>query len=152
MKDLIVDTSVMRATYLDVELDAKLFDMLGDPHVLVPIERAERHGRDKRLHVAGLESARVQELCAARARNYIEFWDRWWQGDQVPAGASWSPTITEQISADRLRQALENARPGEQVCIPIVNEEIVIERRPRLAEEPALARADEQPLTTQDIR
>ena len=152
VKDLIVDTSTMKATYLDVELDAKLFDMRGDPHVLIPMERAERQNREKRLLVPGLDSARVQELCAERAQNDIEFWDQWWQRGQAPAGASWSPTITQQISADRLRQALENARPGEQVRIPIVNEEIVIERRPLHAEEPAAARADEHSVLTPDIK
>ncbi len=153
VKDLIVDTATKKATYLDVELDAKLFDLRGDPHVLVPIERAERQGGQKRLLVAGLDSARVQELCAERARSYVEFWDRWWQRGPASAGASWSPTISQQIPVDRLRQALENARPGEPVRIPIVNEEIIVERRPLHADEQAVARAaDEHPVTTPDIR
>lgn len=151
VRDLIVDTATMKATYLDVELDSKLFDVCGDPHVLIPFERAERQDRQKRLFVPGLEAARVQELCAERAQNYIEFWDRWWQPGQVAAGAPWSPTIAQQVSVDHLRQALEDARPGEQVRIPIVNEEIIIERRPLPADQPAVARAYEQPVT-QDIK
>jgi hypothetical protein len=152
VKDLIVDTATMRATYLDVELDSKLFDLRGDPHVLIPIERAERQDGQKRLLVPGLDAARVQEICVERAQHYIAFWDRWWQQSQTPAGASWSPTIAEQISADRLRQALENTRPGEQIRIPIVNEEIVIERRPLPATQPAVARTDEDVVTTPDIK
>jgi hypothetical protein len=152
VKDLIVDMSTMKAIYLDVELDSKLFDLRGDPHVLIPVERAERQTSGKRLMVPSLDSARVQELCAERAQSYIEFWDCWWQRGQTPAGASWSPTITEQISSDRLRQALDNARPGEQVRIPIINEEIVIERRPLPAGEPAAVRTDEHPVMTSDIK
>jgi hypothetical protein len=152
VKDLIVDLSTMKANYLFVELDSKLFDLRDDPHVVVPIERAERQTHDKRLMVPGLDAARVEELCTERAQNYLEFWDNWWQWSQTPTGANWSPTITQQISPDRLRRALESARPGEQVRIPIINEEIVIERRPLPVSEPAGVRTDELPVMTPDIK
>jgi hypothetical protein len=153
VKDLIVDTSTMRAVYLDVELDRKLFDLGGDPHVFIPLERAEREGKHKHLVVAGLDSAQVQELVVAREGHYYEFWDTWWRRGQTPAGAAWAPTISEQISAEELRRALENVRPGEHVRIPIVNEEIVIERRPLPREEQVIAPAeDERTVVTQNVK
>jgi len=153
VKDLIVDTATMNAVYLDVELDAKLFDLGGDPHVLIPFERADREGDHKHLVVSGLDSARVQELCVDRARHYYDFWDAWWKRAPASAVPSWGPTISQQISADDLRRAVENARPGEQVRIPIINEEIVIERRPLHNDEPAVApAAEEHPLLTQHVK
>lgn len=131
VKDLIVDTATMKGTYLDVELDSKLFDLRRDPRVLIPVDRAQRHGDRKRLQVAGLDSARVQELCADRERHYYEFWDGFWR---------------RQLSADDLRRAVENVKPGEQLRVPVVNEEIVVERRPLHPDEHAVAHAaDERP-------
>jgi hypothetical protein len=123
VRDLIVDMETMRGVYLDIELDGKLFDLRGrDARVMVPIERADRHGDGKHLMVTGLDAARVQELCGERERHMYEFWDSFWRRN---------------VSAEDLRRALENARPGEQVRIPAVNEEIVVERRPRVADTPA---------------
>ena len=152
VKDLIVDTSTMTAVYLDVEVDAKLFDMGRDPHVLIPLERAERDGKHKHLIVTGLDAVRMQELLVERERHYHEFWDAWWRRGTSPAGASWSPTISQQLNAEDLKRALENVRPGEHVRIPIVNEEIVIERRPlnRDEETPASA-ANERTVVTQIV-
>jgi hypothetical protein len=152
VKDLIVDTSTMKAVYLDVELDSKLFDLGSDPHVLVPLERAEREGKHKHLIVAGLDSVRMQELIVERERHYYEFWDTWWRPGSSPATDSWSPTIGQQLSAEDLRRALETVRPGEHVRIPIVNEEIVIERRPLSRDEQVAARtADDRTVVTQNV-
>jgi PRC-barrel domain protein len=135
VKDLIVDMGTMKATSLDVELDPKRFDLRQeDPHVLIPVERADRDGRRKRLVVTGVDSTRVQELLVDRERAYYEFWNTWWQRDQAAPGAAcaWSPTISQQVTAEQLRQALDNVKQGEQVRIPVVNEEIIVERRPLL--------------------
>jgi len=153
VKDLIVDTATMKAVYLDVELDAKLFDLGGDPHVLIPLERADREGNHKHLVVRGLDSARVQELCIDRARHYYDFWDAWWTRGHTAPEPSWAPTISQQLSADDLRLAIENARPGEQVRIPIINEEIVIERRPLSRDGDAIApAAEEHTVLTQNVK
>jgi hypothetical protein len=152
VKDLIVDTSTMTAVYLDVELDGKLLDVGGDPHVLIPLERAEREGKHKHLMVRGLDSVRMQELLVERERGYYDFWETWWRRGSSPGGASWSPTISQQLSADDLRRALENVRPGEHVRIPIFNEEIVIERRPLSRDEPAATPpAEERRVVTQNV-
>jgi hypothetical protein len=99
--------------------------------VLIPVERAERHGDKKHLTITGLDSMRVQELCAERERHMSEFWDSYWRRN---------------VSAEDLRRAIEQARPGEQVRIPAVNEEIVVERRPLHPDEQMVARAaDERP-------
>ena len=122
VRDLVVDVETMRGAYLDVELDSKLFDLRGrDARILIPIERAERHGGRKHLMVHGLDSARVQELCAERERHVYGFWDEYWRRN---------------VSAEDVRRAIENARPGEQVRIPSLNEEIVVERRLRVDDEP----------------
>jgi hypothetical protein len=152
VKDLIVDTSTMTAVYLDVEFDAKMFDVGRDPHIFIPLEHAEREGKHKHLVVAGLDAVRMQELLVGRERHYYEFWDVWWRRASSPAGASWSPTISQQLSAEELRQALENVRPGEHLRIPIINEEIIIERRPLSREEQAAAHpAEERAVVTQNV-
>jgi hypothetical protein len=130
VKDLIVDTPTMKAIYLDVALDPKLFDLRGDPRVLVPIERAERRGTHRRLVVPGLDPTKVHEICGERERSYYEFWERWW---------------TRDLSADELRRAVEHARPGEPVRIPVANEEIVVERRPLHPDERVTAHAADEP-------
>ena len=152
VKDLIVDTSTMKAVFLDVELDAKMFDVGGDPHIVIPLERVEREGKHKHLIVTGLDSVRMQELIVERERSYYEFWETWWRRGSSPATGSWSPSISEQLSGEDLRRALESVRPGEYVRIPIVNEEIVIERRPLSRDEQALAlEAEERRVVTQDV-
>jgi PRC-barrel domain len=152
VKDLIVDTSTMKAVYLDVELDSKMFDLGGDPHILIPLERVEREGTHKHLMVTGLDSVRMQELLVDRERHHYEFWDGWWRRSSSPAEASWSPTISQQLSAEELKRALEQVRPGEHVRIPIVNEEIVIERRPLSRDEqPASRVAEERTVVTQNV-
>jgi hypothetical protein len=188
VEDLIVDTSTMRAVYLDVELDAKQFDLHDDPRIVVPVERADRHGDHKHLIVSGMDAARVQELCAARDDQYYKFWDSWWQRGGTATGSFQAPPISQQstrpqamshqapsqqtltqqapiqqpvshehtsrqpisqqLTGDDLRRALEQVQPGERVRIPIVNEEIVIERRPLQRDAMAAAHA-ERPVVTQ---
>ena len=122
VKDLIVDVETMSGLYLDVELDAKVFELQGDRRVLVPVARAERHGTHKHLFIPGLDTVRVREMIAERDHAYVEVWDRIWQ---------------RQLSGDELKQVIDRMQPGEQVRIPILNEEIVVERRPLPQEEPA---------------
>jgi len=131
VKDLIVDTDRMAATYLDVELDAKLFDLRhDDPHVLVPVERAHRQGR--RVVVEDIAPGWVTELCAARELHSREFWDRWWQRGEPGHGTP----ITRRLSTEELNRAIEDLKPGESVRIPVTEEEIVVERRPVHREAP----------------
>jgi hypothetical protein len=167
VKDLIVDMPSMKAISLEVELDPKRFDLRDeDPRVLVPVDRADRDGRRRRLVVTGVDSTRVQELLGERERAYYEFWDSWWRRDHSATGATgaWAPTISQQVTLEQLRQALEHLKQGEQVRIPIVNEEIIVERRPLPlpsrpqpealvpvpAETRALVAQDERVVVTQD--
>jgi hypothetical protein len=130
VKDLIVDNERMAAAYLDVELDRKLFDLRDDPHIFVPMARAHRDGDHRRLVVDGLTSERVAELYVAREAHDREFWNRWWQMDHRGAyERDWSPPISRGADHPDLRRALEDVRPGETVRIPVVKEEIVVERR-----------------------
>ena len=121
VRDLIVDVETMTGAYLEVELDAKLFDLHGDARVFVPVARAEPHGNHKHLFVPGFDAMRVQEMIAERDRAYVEVWDRIWQ---------------RQLTADELKQVIDHMQPGEQVRIPVLNDEIVVERRPLQPEEP----------------
>ena len=141
VKDLIVDMDRMRAAYLDVELDRKAFEMR-DPHVLVPMSRAQRDGNHRRLIVDGLTRERVAQLRTARETYMREFWNDWW--DVGRAGVSdrdWSPHITRTIAHEDLQRAIENVRPGETVRIPVVKEEIVVERRVYSEDAPPVASA-----------
>lgn len=139
VRDLIVETDRMRATYLDVELDAKLFDLRDDdPHVLVPVDRAHVDGR--KLVVDDLDSTWVREMHAARDRHYQEFWDGWWHRDQRRDG-----------HPDEIRRVVQDLRPGQSARIPLVQEEIVVERRPVAQGEPLL-RDESRPELLDDRR
>jgi hypothetical protein len=133
VKDLIVDTERMAAAYLDIELDRKLFDLHGDPHVLVPMAHAHRDGGHRRLMVDGLSRDRVAALAPARWEHERQFWDRWWAPEERPVQSA-PPTRPED-----LRRALDDVRPGEAMRIPVINEEILVERRP-VPEQPLIAR------------
>ena len=128
VKDLVVDTERMRAHYLDVELDTSLFDLHGDPHVLVPVEHAHRDGEQRRLIVDGLTAARTVELIEARDRHADTFWEQWWTGG-IDSTSS-TRTVDQPVARQDLQRALDEVRPGEQVRIPVVDEEIIVERRP----------------------
>jgi len=128
VKDLIVDTERMAVAYLDVELDRKLFGLHDEARVLIPMARAHRDGEHKRLLVDSLSRERVASMYAARAAHDREFWDRWWETDGA-GGSEWAPRATRGASADDLQRALDRVGPGESVRIPVVNEEIVVERR-----------------------
>lgn len=134
VKDLIVDTTRMAATYLDVELDTKLFDLGDDdPHVLVPIERARADGR--RLVVDEVDDRWVSELRSERERDREEFWDRMWHRGAAPAPAEARATRIRRRDdprddPDNLDRVISEVRAGEEVRIPVVTEEIVVERRP----------------------
>jgi sporulation protein YlmC with PRC-barrel domain len=144
VKDLVVDTDRMTATYLDVELDTKKFDLRDDdPHVLVPVERARTDG--KRVVVDDISSTWVSELRAARDEYHRDFWDRWWnQSDRHDPG----PAVRDVRAThpQDLNRVLDDVRPGEAVRIPVVEEEIVVERRPVMRDDRVVGRApDEMP-------
>jgi transposase len=140
VKDLIVDTERMTGAYLDVELDRKVFHLRDDTRIFVPLARAQRDGDHKRLLVDGLTRERVTALFIARAAHEREFWDRWWELDRTGGhGADWAPRVALGASQEDLQRALEQVGSGETVRIPVVNEEIVVERR-----------AIEDPLVTRD--
>jgi sporulation protein YlmC with PRC-barrel domain len=79
VRDLLIDTDRMTATYLDVALDRRRFGLRDgdDSHVLVPVERAHQAG--KRLLVEEITRPWLDEVRAARDAEQREFWDRWWR-------------------------------------------------------------------------
>jgi hypothetical protein len=130
VKDLLVDTARMKATFLAVEIDLKLFSLHRDPHVWIPLTRVHRETNRRRLVVDWLTRERLEDLLGARDQQMVDFWTAWWSRDanDVPdvAGAA-PPTVT----GEELRRAIEQIGPGEQVRIPIrFEEEIIVERRP----------------------
>lgn len=80
VRDLLVDTERMVATYLDVALDRRRFGLRDedDSHVMVPIARAHQAG--KRLLVEEITPEWVNQLRQARDADQCEFFDRWWRG------------------------------------------------------------------------
>ena len=139
VKDLIVDTNRMTARYLDVELDAKLFDWRGDdPHILVPVEHAHIDG--KHLVVTDITETWLADLRAQRNAYVHEFWDRWWTRGERRAGAGLTTRVGRVVQPEELQRAINEVKPGETVRIPVVNEEIVVERRPATDETPITRR------------
>jgi sporulation protein YlmC with PRC-barrel domain len=144
VKDLLVDTGRMSATYLDVELDTKTFDLRDDdPHVLVPVERAHTDG--KRVVVDDISGSWVNDLRAAREEHQHAFWDRWWHRGESRHETSVAPHATNRVPSDELNRAINEVRPGEAVRIPVVQEEIVVERRAVTREEPVVNRGADEP-------
>ena len=146
VKDLIVDTRRMTARYLDVELDTKLFDLKGDdPHILVPVGSAHIEG--KHLVVHDITEPWIANLRAERTTHQLEFWDRWWSRGERMTGASPATRVTRVMHTDDLNRLINDVQPGETVRIPVVNEEIVVQRRPATDEETVVTRpADEPPV------
>jgi sporulation protein YlmC with PRC-barrel domain len=125
VKDLLVDTERMTARYLDIELDTKLFDWQGeDPRVLVPVARAYVNG--KHLVVEDLSETWVADLRVERDAHMREFWDRWWRRETYRR----NDELQTSLHPDDLMRAINDAKPGETVRIPVVNEEIVVQRLP----------------------
>jgi sporulation protein YlmC with PRC-barrel domain len=147
VKDLIVDTERMVATYLDVELDTKIFDLRDDdPHVFVPVEGARAD--HKRLVVDEITGDWVTELRAMREVHWLEFWDRWWHRTETRRDSETRPVRIQRTASapeDNLQRAIRDVRPGEEVRFPVVKEEIVVERRAVDREEVVVNRADDQP-------
>ena len=66
---------------------------------------------------------------------WLGFWDRWWHpGDSAVEARDDRGVRVSRIQGavprDELQRAIDEVRPGEEVRIPVVNEEIVVERRP----------------------
>jgi sporulation protein YlmC with PRC-barrel domain len=80
VRDLLIDTERMAATFLDVALDRKRFGLRDDDdsHVLVPVERAHQAG--KRLLVEEITPDWVNQVRMARDADQCNFFDRWWRG------------------------------------------------------------------------
>jgi sporulation protein YlmC with PRC-barrel domain len=135
VKDLIVDTDRMTARYLDVELDTKFFDWRGDdPRILVPVDRAHIDG--KHVVIPDITTTWAAELRAQRSAQQHEFWDRWWsRGDRLP-GAGLATRVARVVEPDELNRVINDVQPGETVRIPVVNEEIIVQRRPSTDESP----------------
>jgi sporulation protein YlmC with PRC-barrel domain len=135
VKDLIVDTNRMTARYLDVELDTKLIDWRGDdPHILVPVEHAHIDG--KHLVVPDITQTWVADLRAQRNVYVHEFWNRWWTRGERHPGAGLATRIGRAVQPEDLQRVIDDVQPGETVRIPVVNEEIVVQRRPATDETP----------------
>lgn len=175
VKDLIIDTERMRGTYLDVELDTKQFDLRGDPHVHVPVERAHRDRNHRRLIVDGLGRDRVLDLVTAREAAATSFWDDWWgrhhatdahththepphvdtrvdpPADRRPEQARVQARVRDSIAGRDpivgadIDRTVDRVAPGQKVRIPMGREEIVIERRPVDAVDHLADRLDERP-------
>ena len=132
VRDLIVDTSRMTACYLDIELDGKLFDWRGeDRHVLLPVEHAHIDGRH--IVVPEITEAWVTDLRVQRLTHDRQFWDHWWSRAEPQPGVGLTTRVTRAVDADELRRAIDDVQPGETVRIPVVNEDIVVQRRPATA-------------------
>lgn len=103
--DLVIDTSRMTATYLEVELDPKAFNLRGDdPMMLVPIAVAQQDGDHPRLVMTRLTAQCVAEMNEARARHEAAFWEQWWS--------------SRRATVDDLRRVLTDVK-GEEDMPPL---------------------------------
>jgi uncharacterized protein (TIGR02271 family) len=60
--DLIVDTSAMKARYMAVGLDKKIFNLREDRHVLIPVSSAHVDHDDSNVLVSGITLEKVAQL------------------------------------------------------------------------------------------
>jgi hypothetical protein len=109
----------------------------------VPVERAHTEG--KRVVVDDISGSWVNDLRAAREEHQHAFWDRWWHRGESRHETSVAPHATNRVPSDELNRAINEVRPGEAVRIPVVQEEIVVERRAVTREEPVVNRGADEP-------
>jgi hypothetical protein len=151
VRDLIVDTGRMTGRYLDVRLEPKVFHVPEeDARIMVPMDRAHRVGDHHRVRVEGLTRESVPAIAVAREEEDLSFWDRWWARDTTRPGAAPARVERDDLGTRNLRDALEDVAPGETVRIPIVNEELVVERRPRHPDEVPPEARPVRPLTADE--
>jgi uncharacterized protein (TIGR02271 family) len=133
--DLMVDTSMMKARYIDVDLDRTALGLDGSRHALVPIERADLDTDDKRVLLRGIDRQGVLQLQGGdtdRARD-------WHQSTPAAArteGARLTRSAEELRIGKRMVQAGE-VRVGKHVetdhvteTVARERERVTIERRP----------------------
>lgn len=141
VRDLVIDTDRLAAAFVDVELDAKTFELRDDPHVLVPMRRAQRDGGERRLVVPELTPSRVTALYEARAEHEARFWDEWWHAIEHPASADLSAETTPRLTRP---PDAASPIPGDVVrtadALPPVDDDPGVDRRPGTPDERMVAR------------
>ncbi len=131
VKDLIVDTSVMKVRYLDTELDHDAFGLKDDREVLVPVEAAQLD-RDEDQVV--LDRISWQELGKFPAYTGQPIGPDYWRGiSGAPADVGRQPERSAAAKAERSAEAARQAeRPavgGEGRRLTRAEEELRIGKR-----------------------
>jgi uncharacterized protein (TIGR02271 family) len=153
VEDLFIDTSTMKARYLDVELDRKALGLDDKRHALVPIERADLDTDNKHVLLRGLDRQAVlqlQDLDVNQARGWNEttpkaertdktrltrsaeelrIGKRMVQAGEVRVGKHVeTDRVTENVARDRERVTFERrpASPGASASPQMGADEIVI--------------------------
>lgn len=147
--DLIVDTDRMAASYLEVQLDRKMFAVRDDPHILVPMARAERDGGERRVVAGDLTRSRINALFEARARHDAVFWEQWWRDTadlkDDDAGKGTSRTSVRSVTAAE-RAESSHAVPGavasDETAGAAVDSDYPVEQRTAHGEERLTARGE----------
>jgi uncharacterized protein (TIGR02271 family) len=167
---LLVDTSAMRVRYLDVDVDKELRGSDSDKHILVPIGYARLNENDKRVVVNELSAERVRSAPAYSGRidaQYENSLNAYYGGTAGSTGlssgrdtasATGSRSRGEEhisLSEEKMNVAKEREQSGEvQVSkhvetehvrreVPVMREEVEIERRPATGGMNAQARIED---------
>jgi len=151
--DLMVDTAMMKAAYIDVDLDRKALGLDESRHALVPIARADLdtdhkhvalHGIDRQgvLQLQGSDATRAREWHAStpaatrsedkrltRSAEELKIGKRMVQAGEVRVGKHVETDhVTETVARERERVTIERrpAGPGASTSPQFTNDEIVV--------------------------
>jgi uncharacterized protein (TIGR02271 family) len=192
--DLLIDTSIMKARYIDVELDRSALGLDDERHAMVPIERADLDVDSKHVLLRGLDRQSVLRLQGAdgssqsesvphtatahaqstaattsvpqtpsrqaqpdtnrltRSAEELRIGKRMVQSGEVRVGKHVETDhVTENVARERERVKIERrpASPGastsaqigeEEIVIPVMEEELVVEKRAVVKEELVIAK------------
>lgn len=157
--DLIVDTAAMQVRYLSVELDRKELKLKEDRHVLVPIAQARLDDVRDDVLLPTMTAAQIATLDAFRPGQAMVPGSEQPLGDDVKKfygkrGTGGVRRMT--LSEEELRVGKRTQQVGEAVVqktvetehvskkIPVMHEEVTVERRAISDDTPTTARISEK--------
>jgi uncharacterized protein (TIGR02271 family) len=138
VKDLIIDPSVGKVRYLDVELDRKTLGLERDRHVLIPISSAGIDTKDEQVVLNGLDRATLLKLPEYDRKTYASGYDQTYRSHlSEDARTKRLTRSAEELRIGKRTEQKGEVRVGKHVetehvkkSVPVQREEVHVERRP----------------------
>jgi uncharacterized protein (TIGR02271 family) len=165
VEELIVDPSARKVRYLEVDLNRDSFQLKDARRVSIPVESAQINSQDRAVFVSGLSTEQIAALppttyesrvghrsheggegTLLRSEEELHIGKRRAETGEVVVGKRVeTERISQPVSVERERVNVErrpveggvrNARiEDDEIRVPVVEEEVVVEKRPVVKEE-----------------